>query len=1486
MNHVYRLVWSKVRNMLVAVAETAGSHSKGGTPRAPRHLRALLALLLILGAPLAAAQVPLGQGQLVVAAPVQAALAPVRTALVSVQRVDPGVSTPTVVAPLPTAGHVVAGQATLSQSGNTLTIAQSTSKAVLNWQSFDIGAGYTVNFEQPNASSVALNRVLGSNPSAIFGHLNANGQVFLTNANGVFFAPGAEVHVGGLVASTLGISNTDFLSGNYHFSGTSTAGVHNAGAMTAAQGGYVAFIGNTVDNTGTVRTPGGTTALGAGAGVDITLAGDQLVNFRVSDAALHALAANGGVIQADGGRVILSAQGRNAVLQTVVNNSGQIRAQTLENHDGKIELLGGDSGTVQVAGTLDASAPQGGNGGQIETSGASVKIADGTVITTKSSTGNSGNWLIDPTDFTIAASGGDMSGATLSTALGSGGVTIQSTAGGSGVHGDVNVNDTVTWSANTLTLNAYRDININTAMNGSGTAGLALQYGQGSTNGVIGGTAATYNVNAPVNLANGGSFSTQLGTNVGNLVSYTILTSLGAESSTTGTDLQGISGDLAGNYVLGSNIDALPTSGWNGGAGFAPIGSNNFNAYTGIFDGLGHTISDLTIARSGTDNVGLFGYVNGGTLRNLGLVGGSVSGYNKVGGLVGFNSNGGTITDAYVTGSVSVSVSGHYYVGGLVGFNNNGTITDAYVTSSSSVSVSGSLNVGGLVGYNGGTLSDAYATGRVSGSGGNVGGLVGFNSNGTISDAYATGSVSGSGRNVGGLIGQIGNGNISNVYATGRVSGSSGHVGGLVGSNSNGTINNAYWDSYSTGQAAALGAGSNFAATAITSDPTKSSNSNYAFKQSAYANFNFTTGTGTGTWFMVDGSTRPFLASEYSTTISNTHQLQLVAMDLGASYTLASNLDASETARAVNSSVAADASGMWSKAGFVPIGTNGNGFTGVFDGLGHTVSNLTINRPSTDFVGLFGHVNGGTLRDIGLVSDSITGNDRVGGLVGNNSNGSISDAYATGSVSGGGHVGGLIGFNYGGTISGAYTTGDVSGGDEYVGGLIGFNFGGTINNTYTSGSVSGTRYVGGLLGSNYQGMINNAYTSGSVNGSSFRIGGLVGYNVEGTIENAYTTGNVSGSANVGGLAGGNNAGTISNAYATGSATGNNSVVGRLVGSNSNGAIINNAYWDTTTSASGATVGIGYDNLGSISGGGGLTTAALAAALPTGFASGVWGNGDNQTTPYLLSHASFGTVSGSAILGTDSSATPTHYGVILTLDQLQNINSTGLSSDYVLGGNIDASATSGWNSGAGFAPIGNSNNAFNGVFDGLGHTVSGLIINRPSTDDVGLFGHVNGGTLRNIGLVDGSVSGKNFVGGLVGIIFTGTISDSYTTGSVSGDSVVGGLAGNTSNTTIHDSHTTGSVSGGAATGGLVGHNSNGSIGNVYATGSVSGSSNVGGLIGEHFYGTISDAYATGNVSSSAGNNIGGLVGYNGPGPINNAYATGSVSGNGNVGGLVG
>ena len=532
MNRIYRLIWNQTLGALVPVSEiTRAKGGSGACQRSPaRHRLAPLsaALLLALGFSPGPAQ----------AAQALSSLQP-GTLTQSVTQTTPQGVVPPPTHPLPTGAQVVSGTATIGQSDNTLTIDQGSQKAILNWQSFSIGADQTVTFNQPNSSAVALNRVLGSDPSAIYGHLNANGQVFLVNPNGVYFAPGARVNVGGIIASTLDITNQDFLDGTYHFAGSSSAGVRNDGSIHAATGGYVAFIGANVSNNGTIATPEGTTALGAGGSVDLTLAGNGLLSFKVSSAALNALVQNGGVMAADGGTVILSAQAKDALLDTVVNNSGQIHAQTVATHNGTIQLLGGDSGTVKVAGTLDASAPNGGDGGHIETSGAHLKVADGATITTQAASGANGTWLIDPADFTIAASGGDITGSALSADLASSSITIQTATYGTstattqyGVHwgsGDINVDDSVSWSANTtLTLSAYRNINIQAAITASGSSGqLALAYGQGSTNGVIGGTAASYNVYAPVNLQAGSQFSTQLGSS-GSTIQWTVITSLGS----------------------------------------------------------------------------------------------------------------------------------------------------------------------------------------------------------------------------------------------------------------------------------------------------------------------------------------------------------------------------------------------------------------------------------------------------------------------------------------------------------------------------------------------------------------------------------------------------------------------------------------------------------------------------------------------------------------------------------------------------------------------------------------------------------------------------------------------------------------------------------------------------------------------------------------------------------------------------------------------
>jgi hypothetical protein len=198
------------------------------------------------------------------------------------------------------------------------------------------------------------------------------------------------------------------------------------------------------------------------------MAGDKLLNITVDQGVINALVDNGGMIQADGGQVLMTTQAAGSLLANAVNNTGVVQARTIENVKGTILLMGGmENGTVSVAGTLDASAPNGGDGGFIDTSAAHVKVQDSIRVTTAAPLGRTGTWLIDPPDFIIGA-GGDIAGSTLGAQLVTTSVTILSSSGSSGTGGDIFVNDAVSWSASgaptTLTLQAVRDVNVNAAI--------------------------------------------------------------------------------------------------------------------------------------------------------------------------------------------------------------------------------------------------------------------------------------------------------------------------------------------------------------------------------------------------------------------------------------------------------------------------------------------------------------------------------------------------------------------------------------------------------------------------------------------------------------------------------------------------------------------------------------------------------------------------------------------------------------------------------------------------------------------------------------------------------------------------------------------------------------------------------------------------------------------------------------------------------------
>jgi len=327
--NIYRLVFSRARGFLVAAAEHATSAGKSASGAV------LLGGVMALGAAPALAQT------------------------------------------LPTGAVVTQGQGSVSVNGANMVVRQDSARMVADWQSFSIGANNAVRFVQPSSSSVALNRVVGNDASSIFGSLSANGHVYLQNPNGVLFAPGAQVNVGSLVATSLNADLDAFKSGVLRLSGgaTTSGAVRNEGSITTAPGGHAVLAAPQVANTGSIHTPGGTAALVAGNAINIDPTGSGLLSITIPVAALNAQLENAGTLTADGGAVRLQAAATDAALRTVMQVGGVVRARSIEQRGGEIVLSGGPSGVVRVSGTLDASgAAAGDKGGTVKVLGERVAL--------------------------------------------------------------------------------------------------------------------------------------------------------------------------------------------------------------------------------------------------------------------------------------------------------------------------------------------------------------------------------------------------------------------------------------------------------------------------------------------------------------------------------------------------------------------------------------------------------------------------------------------------------------------------------------------------------------------------------------------------------------------------------------------------------------------------------------------------------------------------------------------------------------------------------------------------------------------------------------------------------------------------------------------------------------------------------------------------------------------------------------------------------
>ena len=632
--------------------------------------------------------------------------------------------------------------------------------------------------------------MIGNEKSVIDGAMNANGKVFITNPNGTIIGKNAQINVGGLVATTANISNDDFMNGRYQFHGGSQGAIENLGQITVPEGGVVALIAPIVKNGGTITAPKANVLLASAERFSITLPDNQNFAYTLDQGTLQGLVDNGGAILADGGHVVLTAKGIDTVKKSLIKHSGVIEANTVQNKNGVIELLGDlDNTRLEVSGTLKAEAKAQGDGGFIETSASQLDISEQANISTHAENGKTGTWLIDPKDFTVAPSGGDTTGAVVSKGLEQNNVTLKSRDGAKEGKGDVVINDEISWNKNTLTLNAEHDIHINKNLTGAGTAKLALEYGQGTTDG----GESDYHLKngAKVNLPVGKNFSTKKGSQ-DTTNEFTVIHSFPnvAQNYTFNTT----------RIALGKDIDLsyAKTLKDFGGWSTLPV----FDTYV---HGLGHYVDKLSL-NSSKDNTGLFREIYGGSIRDLGLKNLNIkSSANYTGGLVGRAHNDMTIRNVTALGNVQ----GIDYTGSMIGQGSSTNLKNVKFIGN----IIGDNYVGGLAGesYN---LNNVAVIGNVRATGDNVGGLSGV-TRGDISDSLAGTIVKDVNKdaniinvtgvnNVGGLVGLTYDGSIHRSFAVGNINGDN-RVAGLMGMDADDGIRSTISESYFVGNVTATG---------------------------------------------------------------------------------------------------------------------------------------------------------------------------------------------------------------------------------------------------------------------------------------------------------------------------------------------------------------------------------------------------------------------------------------------------------------------------------------------------------------------------------------------------------------------------------------------------------------------------------------------------------------------------------------------------------
>ncbi len=962
--------------------------------------------------------------------------------------------------------------------------------------------------------------------------------------------------------------------------------------------------------------------------------------------------------------------------------------------------------------------------------------------------------------------------------------------------------------------------------------------------------------------------------------------------------------------------------------------------FEGSYDGQGHSISGLTINRPSGNNQGFFGYISQAAISNLVLLDVNIHAYNTIGSLIGNFLSGtvtnccatGSVAGNTVGGGLigdkrgeasccysACTVSGSSNIGGFAG-SNSSTLYDCYATGS----VSGTSNVGGLVGGNfpGGDIQDCYSVGSVGGST-NIGGLVGYN-NASVATSFWDTQTSGQSSSAGGTGKNTAQMKTAPTYTEAgwdfvcETANGSNDYWSIDGGNNSGYPYLSWqpYSAYISANHASLDLGTRYYNGSAISGELVISNSGEEYLAIHGIGFNaggqgFTLSDVTLPYTIAPGGSLTVTVSFINNTLGDYEDTLAIlsnAIDnpileipvsaitrynvgdtgmlgLGTEASPLQVADFEDLLWITNHSAlmsawfsqtddidASPSIDLNDCAGWLPI----TPFSGNYNGQGHIVSNVYINRPGTNNQGLFGYAASATIKNLGVTNADISGNQCVGCLVGmtdtfdifNITNTVIRNCFSTGQVSGNSQAGGLVGTGSYATISNCYSTSSANS-TMYSGGLVGSIYSSNISKCYSTGSVSGYLYLGGLIGQNDGSTVSNSFWNTQTSGQSSSSGGTGKTTVEMMTQSTFTDASWDFSGET--VNGTQDIWSINSAVNSGFPYLTWQPLTPIISYMPLAIELDTCYYGQVAATKSVTVfndglaDLTISNVSYMNSEQGFTLSCPTLphlVAPAGYCTITVGFQNNTAGEY------------SDVLLIDSDAS--QVAVPVSIFNTDDLGDTGMEGDgsedaplqitelddllwisenpicwgvwFVQVADIDASSTATWNSNEGWIPLGNSSRKFTGHYNGQGHIISGLRVNRSSSDYQAFWGYTDGATISNLLLTGVVVHADSFGACLVGNNANSTIANCSCQGSISG-SQCGGLVAVNTNSSIFGCRSAGSITSSyfdSYNGGLVSMNNYSSITNSYSWCSVGGSLS-GGLIGSDSHSTITNCYSKGSVT---------------------------------------